>query len=103
MFEMKIATDGTTATLPPAAPVFACAVPRCVVAAAIVRLRPPMSVPVSSAIVVSSVTTTTTEAPTPTEAAPLTPPVVESAGSALALVVESDEARMETSPLPAVR
>ena len=103
MFEMKIATDGTTATLPPAAPVFACAVPRCVVAEATVRLPPPMSVPVSSAVVVSSMTTTTTEAPMPTEAAPLTPPLVESAGSALALVVESDEAWMETSPLPAVR
>src|SRR2546430_15948753 len=44
-FDSVIPTLGTIATLPPAAPVFACVVVRCVVLAVTVRSRPPFYVP----------------------------------------------------------
>jgi hypothetical protein len=96
MFERAMATLGTTATLPPPAPVLACVVMWCVVLAAIVRLRPPVSVPVSSAVVVSSTSATATDAPIPTEPTPLTP---DSFGNALVDVVESEAAVIATSPV----
>ncbi len=100
MFEIAIATDGTIATLPPEAPVFARVVMPWKVVAVMVRLCPPISVPVSSAVVVSSTTATATDAPMPTEDAPLTPPVASS-GSALVPLVASDAAATDTSPAPA--
>ena len=99
MFEIAIATDGTTATLPPDAPVFACVVARCVVLAASARSWPPESVPVSSAVVVSSMIVTATDAPIPTEPTPETP---APSGSASVVVSESDVAVIATSPDPAV-
>ncbi len=98
MFEMTIATDGTTATLPPDAPVFARIVARCVVPATSVTLPPPISVPVISAVVTSSMRATATDAPMPTEPAPVAPPV-DSEGSAFVPVVESEAAPTETSPV----
>ena len=105
MFDSAMATLGTTATLPPAAPVLACVVMPCEVVAASVTLRPPMSTPVSSAVVVSSTIATATEAPTPTLDAPDTPPV-DSSGSAFVSLVACDVAVIATSaptPVPAVR
>src|SRR5439155_1038805 len=67
--ESVIATDGTTATSPPAAPVFACVAIASDVVAAMVTLCPPLSVPISSARVTSSTSATATDAPIPTDPA----------------------------------
>ena len=68
-FESVIATDGTRLTLPPAAPVFELLVAPSMVFAVSVRLRPPTSVPVSDASVLSSMRLTATAAPMPSEEA----------------------------------
>src|SRR2546428_795109 len=98
MFEIAIATDGTIATLPPAAPVFACVVMRCVVDAETPRSPPPVSFPVSSARVVLSTSATATEAPMPTDPTPDTP---DPLGSASVVDSAFAAAVIATSPLPA--
>ena len=98
-FEIAIATDGTTATLPPAAPVFALTVAACVVEEASVRSWPPVSDPLRLAVVLSSITATPTDAPMPTEPTPVTPAPV---GNASVAVVAFDAAAMRTSPAPAL-
>src|SRR5437773_2523468 len=97
-FERAIATDGTTATFPPAAPVLVLTVAAFVVEALTARSCPPVSVPRSSAVVVSSMTATPTDAPTPTEPTPVTPAPV---GNASVALVVFDAAAMRTSPVPA--
>ena len=97
MFERTIATDGTTATLPPAAPVLALVVARCVVDASSSRSSPPCSVPVSWATVTSSMIATATDAPMPTLFAPVTPPV-SLEGSAFVSVSVLEAAAILTSP-----
>src|SRR5439155_680225 len=98
-FEIAIATDGTTATLPPAAPVFALTVATCVVEEASVRSWPPVSDPLRLAVVLSSITATPTDAPMPTEPTPVTPAPV---GNASVAEVAFDAAAMRTSPAPAL-
>src|SRR5918994_4185829 len=89
---------GATETPPPDAPVFASVVIAFVLCAEPVRLPPPISVPSSEAVVVSSISAMLTAAPTPTDSAPLTPP---SAGSELVAIVENDWASIATAPAPA--
>ena len=96
--ESAIATDGTMATLPPAAPVFACTASPCSVFAASVTSPPPFSVPPRSAVVVSSTIASATDAPMPTELAL----VVESLGKALASDAAFEVAVIATAPVPAV-
>src|SRR5687767_4673332 len=91
---------GATATSAADAPVFASVNMPLVVVAVTLTLLPPDSVPSIAAVVTSSMIAIETDAPTPTEPAPLTP-VVPSAGRAVVLVVESDAAATDTSPLPA--
>ena len=106
--ESVIATDGTTATSPPAAPVFACVAIASDVVAAMVTLCPPFSVPISSARVTSSTSATATDAPIPTDPAvtPDAPPELSagaSAGVASVAPVMCEVAVMFTSPVgPAV-
>jgi len=73
-FDSAIATEGTTATFPPAAPVFAFTVAWCVVAAAIARLRPPVTEPLRLAAVFTSMRATATDAPVALPSAPDPPP-----------------------------
>jgi hypothetical protein len=98
--ESAIATDGTTATSPPSAPVFDSVVIACAPSAVIVRSAPPFSVAAVSipAVVTSSTKFSATAAPIPTDSTPPTPPSI---GRALTIEVDSDCARMMTSPEPA--
>src|SRR6267378_6565884 len=70
MFERAIATDGTIATLPPAAPVLARTSNRWVVEALRLRSLARLGMLMSSAVVVSSTMASASEAPIPTLDAP---------------------------------
>ena len=99
-FDSAIPTLGTTATLPPAAPVLECVARKCDVFAVSVRLPPPLSWPSSDAVVRSSTIATATDAPMPTDPTPVTP---DSFGKASTLLVACEAAAIVTSPVPAVR